>query len=77
MPESDLREVHRSVLLDETLSFLEPENGGLYVDATLGIGGHSEAILKASAETRIIGIDQDEQAIGLAAKRLAPFGERV
>ena len=77
MPESQLGEVHRSVLLEETMSFLEPGRGGLYVDATLGMGGHSEAILKASPETRVIGIDQDTEAIVLAKERLGGYGERV
>jgi len=77
MPESDRGEVHKSVLLEETLSFLEPVKGGSFIDATLGMGGHAEAILKASAETRVIGIDQDTQAIELAKERLGEYGERV
>lgn len=75
MPEPS--EVHRSVLLAEVLSFLHPENGGLFVDATLGLGGHSEAILEASADSQLIGIDQDREAMKLAAERLSRFGERV
>jgi len=50
---------HRPVLLEESLKFLAPERGGLFVDCTVGLGGHSEAILKASAETRVLGIDRD------------------
>ena len=57
---------HRPVLLQETLKFLAPERGGLFVDCTVGLGGHSEAILEASAETRVIGIDRDAAALAYA-----------
>jgi 16S rRNA (cytosine1402-N4)-methyltransferase len=67
---------HRPVLLQETLRWLEPERGGLFVDCTLGLGGHSEAILEAAAETRVIGIDRDLEALDWATNRLARFGER-
>ena len=49
---------HRPVLLQETLKFLAPERGGLFVDCTVGLGGHSEAILKSSTDTRVLGMDQ-------------------
>ena len=67
---------HRPVLLRETLKFLAPERGGLFVDCTLGLGGHSEAILDSGENTRVIGIDLDPAAIELASKRLVPFGKR-
>jgi 16S rRNA (cytosine1402-N4)-methyltransferase len=67
---------HRPVLLKETLKFLAPERGGLFVDCTVGLGGHSEAILKASDETRVLGIDRDPAALDYSNQRLAPFGER-
>ena len=67
---------HQSVLPAETLNFLEPQRGGIFVDATLGLGGHAEAILKASNKTKIIGIDQDSEAISLAEKRLEKFTGR-
>ena len=67
---------HRPVLLLETLQFLAPERGGLFVDCTVGLGGHSEAILKASNETRVLGIDRDPAALALTKERLASFGER-
>ena len=67
---------HRPVLLEETLKFLAPERGGLFVDGTLGLGGHSEAVLKSSADTRIVGMDLDTSALEYARQRLAPFGER-
>jgi 16S rRNA (cytosine1402-N4)-methyltransferase len=55
---------------------LAPSRGGLFVDATLGLGGHSEAILEASPDTRVLGIDLDREAIRLASERLARFGTR-
>jgi 16S rRNA (cytosine1402-N4)-methyltransferase len=67
---------HRPVLLRETIELLEAERGGLFVDGTLGLGGHSEAILEASQETRVIGIDRDRAALELAGKRLAQYGSR-
>lgn len=67
---------HRPVLLRETIQFLAPERGGLFVDCTLGLGGHSEAILEASTETRVIGLDRDAEALRFASERLARFGER-
>ncbi|HEX8722603.1 MAG TPA: 16S rRNA (cytosine(1402)-N(4))-methyltransferase RsmH [Pyrinomonadaceae bacterium] len=67
---------HRPVLLFEAVNLLDPARGGLFVDATLGLGGHSEAILVASADTRVLGIDRDREAIRLASERLARFGTR-
>jgi 16S rRNA (cytosine1402-N4)-methyltransferase len=67
---------HRPVLLDETLKFLVPERGGLFVDCTVGLGGHSEAILEASDNTRVLGIDRDPAALEYARQRLASFGSR-
>ena len=67
---------HRPVLLFETVGLLAPERGGLFVDATLGLGGHSEAILEAAPDTRVLGIDRDPEAIRLASERLARFGTR-
>jgi 16S rRNA (cytosine1402-N4)-methyltransferase len=67
---------HRPVLLVETIALLEPSRGGLFVDGTLGLGGHSEAILEASTEARVIGIDRDPEALRRATERLAHFGTR-
>ncbi|MDQ2936879.1 MAG: 16S rRNA (cytosine(1402)-N(4))-methyltransferase RsmH [Acidobacteriota bacterium] len=67
---------HRPVLLQETIDFLAPERGGLYVDCTVGLGGHSEAILEASIKTRVIGIDRDPEALSLTSERLARYGQR-
>jgi 16S rRNA (cytosine1402-N4)-methyltransferase len=67
---------HRPVLLEETLKFLAPERGGLFVDCTVGLGGHSEAVLKSSSDTRVLGMDLDPAALDYSRQRLAPFGER-
>lgn len=68
--------IHTSVLLAETVELLAPNRGGIFVDCTLGLGGHSEAILQASEFARVIGIDQDLEAIAFAKERLAKFGDR-
>lgn len=67
---------HRPVLLRETIELLAAERGGLFVDCTVGLGGHSEAILQASSDAQVLGIDRDEEALELASERLAPFGSR-
>jgi 16S rRNA (cytosine1402-N4)-methyltransferase len=67
---------HRPVLLAESVGYLAPERGGLFVDATLGLGGHSEALLEASPGVRVLGIDRDREALKLASARLARFDER-
>lgn len=70
--------VHRTVLLDEVLRYLEPRSGRVYVDATLGGGGHAEAILEASGPAGVlIGIDRDPMALQAAGVRLARFGARA
>ena len=67
---------HRPVLLRETIELLAAERGGLFVDCTVGLGGHSEAILQASPDAQVLGIDRDEEALGLATERLAQYGSR-
>ena len=67
---------HRPVLLEETVKFLAPERGGLFVDCTVGLGGHSEAILKSSNDTRVIGLDLDTAALDYSRQRLGRFGDR-
>ncbi len=68
---------HRSVLLEETIENLNIKPGGIYIDGTLGGGGHSYEIGKRLTTGRLIGIDQDEAAIQAASERLAEFGDRV
>ena len=77
MVENSSENLHASVLLSESLGLLEIKSTGRYVDATLGLGGHSEAILSNHPKTSVIGIDQDAAALALARKRLEKFGERV
>jgi 16S rRNA (cytosine1402-N4)-methyltransferase len=67
---------HRPVLLRETMELLAPERGGLFVDCTVGLGGHSESILEAAPETRVVGIDRDASALSSASERLARFQDR-
>ncbi|HRC61933.1 MAG: 16S rRNA (cytosine(1402)-N(4))-methyltransferase RsmH [Dehalococcoidia bacterium] len=67
---------HEPVLLHETLAALDVRPGGSYIDATLGLGGHAEAILEAAQpDGRLLGIDRDPAAIEVAGDRLARFGE--
>lgn len=69
---------HTSVLLEEVVEGLKIRPDGIYVDGTLGGGGHSYEIADRLNESgKLVGIDQDEAAIRAAGERLAPFGERV
>ncbi len=69
--------VHKSVLLRESVDALRIRPDGVYVDGTLGGGGHSEAIASRLTTGRLIGIDRDERAIERARRRLAPLMERI
>jgi len=64
------------VLTAEALQYLQPERGGVFVDCTVGLGGHASAILSGGA-TRIIGLDRDRDALALAGGVLAPWHERA
>lgn len=69
---------HYSVLLNETIEQLDIKENGIYVDGTLGGGGHANAVLQRLGDGgRLIGIDQDAAAIQAAGERLAPFGDKV
>jgi len=70
-------ELHNPVLLEEIIEWLQPERGGVFVDCTVGAGGHSFAMLAASPDTRVVGIDQDFDALAAARGRLAIFENRV
>lgn len=73
----DQRDVHVPVLRDAVLKWLDPQSGGVYVDATLGLGGHAEAILRFMPPGgRLIGFEWDADAAAMAAERLALFGGR-
>jgi 16S rRNA (cytosine1402-N4)-methyltransferase len=70
--------VHESVMTAETIGLLQPRSGGVYADATLGAGGHTAAILDASApEGRVLSVDRDPRAVENAQQRLAAYGDRA
>jgi len=69
--------IHKSVLLHETIEMLDPQTGEIFVDCTLGLGGHAEAILQTAENIQVFGIDQDLEAIRFAQERLENFGERI
>lgn len=77
--ERDAATLHVPVMLDEVLTVLAPaleRDGALYVDGTLGMGGHAEAVLERFPRARVIGLDRDTEALELASARLARFGDR-
>ena len=67
---------HVPVMRAEVVRALAPERGGLFVDCTLGLGGHAAAVLEAGA-SRVVGIDRDAEALAIARERLAPWVGRV
>jgi 16S rRNA (cytosine1402-N4)-methyltransferase len=67
---------HEPVLVSEVVGLLDPGRGGLYLDGTLGGGGHSEAILEASPHARVVGVDRDSDALEEAGRRLQGYGAR-
>lgn len=76
----DASELHTPVLLERCLELLAPaaaREGAVLVDATLGMGGHTEALLEAHPNVTVIGLDRDPEALALAGKRLQRFGERA
>ena len=68
---------HISVLLDECIENLNIKPDGIYVDGTLGLGGHSEQILKRLTSGRLIGIDRDESAIRRTGERLKEYAGKM
>lgn len=77
---TDFESRHTPVLLERCVNLLAPalqDDGAILVDTTLGLGGHSAAVLAACPHARLIGIDRDPQALELAGRRLAPLGNRV
>jgi 16S rRNA (cytosine1402-N4)-methyltransferase len=72
--------VHVPVMLDRVVALVAPaleRPGSVLVDATLGLGGHTEAVLDRCPQARVIGIDRDPQALARTAERLAAYGERL
>ena len=67
---------HIPVLTDVAMHYLRPERGGLFVDCTVGLGGHAKALLHGGA-TRVIGLDRDTAALAQARTTLAPWADRV
>lgn len=77
-PDADHRPQHVPVLYQEVLAWLNPQPGGKYIDATVGLGGHAQGILERSApDGRLLALDRDPAALDVARQRLAEFGERV
>src|SRR6266545_4891243 len=68
--------MHEPVMVAEVLEHLAPSRGGVFVDCTLGLGGHSRALLEGGA-SRLIGVDRDPAALELARAALSEFGDRV
>ena len=68
---------HTPVMVAEVLEYLQVRRGGHYIDCTVGAGGHSDAILSAAADTHVLGLDADPEAIAEAGRQLARFGDRV
>ena len=68
--------VHEPVMTDEVLSYLAPQRGGLFVDCTVGLGGHTRALLAAGA-SQVLGLDRDRESLDLAAAALRPWADRV
>jgi len=74
----EIEKIHQPVLPAEVLHYLNPQPGGMYMDGTLGLGGHTLAILQQSSpDGRVVGFEWDENAIQLSSTRLAEFGERL
>jgi len=71
-------EYHKPVLFDEVMGNIISEGDAVYVDCTLGGGGHTEGMLERSSEgSKVIGIDQDKEAINFAKKRLKKYGNKI
>jgi 16S rRNA (cytosine1402-N4)-methyltransferase len=71
------RYLHTPVLTEEVIAYLQCTRGGMFVDATVGEGGHTQAILRASPQNRVIGIDWDQEILERARERLAEYTKRV
>jgi len=76
----NLRDIHIPVMLERCLELLGPaleRPGAVYVDGTLGMGGHAEAFLERFPQARLVGMDRDPDALRIAGERLAPFADRI
>ncbi|MGB9905782.1 MAG: 16S rRNA (cytosine(1402)-N(4))-methyltransferase RsmH [Candidatus Saccharicenans sp.] len=68
---------HRPVLVEETLAYLQASRAGVYIDCTVGLGGHALEILRRNPGAKVIGLDLDELSLQAAAERLARYKDRV
>lgn len=68
---------HEPVLAEEVVELLRPEGRGLWIDGTLGGGGHAERLLRANPAARLLGLDRDPDALAAAGRRLAPWSDRT
>jgi 16S rRNA (cytosine1402-N4)-methyltransferase len=76
----DIERIHTPVMLERTIELLAPAiaaEGAVLVDATLGMGGHARAFLERFPNLTVVGLDRDTEALAIAGKRLAPFGDRA
>ncbi|MCX7974246.1 MAG: 16S rRNA (cytosine(1402)-N(4))-methyltransferase RsmH [Candidatus Aminicenantes bacterium] len=69
--------LHTPVLLEEALNYLKIERPGIYIDGTIGLGGHSLEILRRNPQAQVIGLDLDETSLLIARERLKEFGPRI
>jgi len=74
---TDINNIHTPVMLEEVISYTAHKRGGRYLDGTLGLGGHAEAILECVPDSHVCALDQDCEALELARERLARFGKRA
>lgn len=77
---TDITKIHTPVLLERCVELLAPaldREGAVVIDATLGMGGHTQALLERFPSLTVVGFDRDEQALAIARERLATFGQRV
>ncbi len=78
MTDSSLRKVHQPVLLEETVGMLQVVPGGIYMDGTFGLGGHTKEILKRSApDGKVVAFDWDEEAIKLGLENVGSYRDRL
>lgn len=72
------RLIHKPVLLKESIDYLQPMEGGIYMDATLGLGGHTSRLLEtSSSKSKVIALDVDEESLTIASQYLKPFENRL
>lgn len=69
--------IHIPVMTREVCELFDVRSGGIFVDCTVGLGGHAEAILSANPKSKLLAIDRDASALDIAKKRLSQFGKRV